>query len=419
VPRVHYIDDYSDPQLPFPIRAVNALGGSFARSRVRLDEAGLIAAAQRETGLSDFGDGSFREPLRVLLSALDDEAGLTFIGRFIARRLVLQLLITRLRVQDLLRRHSEILSLEVASPIVIMGLPRTGTSHLHSLIAQDPGLRSLPYWESLEPLPPSGYEPRPGAPDPRIKRCERALRLIHYAMPLFPLMHELTPEALHEEIQLLAVDFSTMLFEWNYQVPSYRDWYLASDQTGAYRYLRVMLQVLQWLRGGKRWVLKTPQHIEQIRPLLNVFPDVKVIQTHRDPVRVTASFCTMYAYAQRLHTGSVDAVRIGRYWADRIERMLNASVDDRHLIPDDQVFDVRFHEFMADDMAMVERVLEFAEQPLTDAARRAIRSHMKANPRGKHGTVRYRLEDFGIDPSERRKALRRYRERFEVPDEEE
>ena len=127
----------------------------------------------------------------------------------------------------------------------------------------------------------------------------------------------------------------------------------------------------------------------------------------------------MYAYAQRLHTGAIDALRIGRYWADRIERMLNASVDDRHLIPDDQVFDVRFHEFMADDVAMVERVLEFAEQPLTDAARIAIRSHMQANPRDKHGTVRYRLEDFGIDASERRRALGRYRERFGVPDEEE
>jgi hypothetical protein len=232
-------------------------------------------------------------------------------------------------------------------------------------------------------------------------------------------MHELTPEALHEEIQLLAIDFSTMLFEWNYQIPSYRDWYLTHDQTGAYRYLRFMLQVLQWLRGGKRWVLKTPQHIEQIGPLLRVFPDAKVIQTHRDPVRVTASFCTMYAYAQRLHTGAVDTARIGRYWADRIERMLNASVDDRYLIPDGQVFDVRFHEFMADDVAMVERACLFAEQPLTDPARVAIRNHMEANPRGRHGTVRYRLEHFGIDPAERRKALRRYQARFDVPDEEE
>jgi hypothetical protein len=416
-PKVHHIDDYADPRLPFPIRAINAVGGPFARRLVRLEERGLLAAVQRKTGLSDFGDDSFREPLRVLLSALEGEAGLTALGRFLTRGLLLQLLTTRLRVQDLLKRHPEILEQEIVAPIVVMGLPRTGTTHLHSLIAQDPDLRWLPYWESLEPLPPLGYKPRPGLPDPRIKRCEQAVRFIHYVMPLFPLMHEMAPHATHEEIQLLAIDFSGMLFEAGNQVPSFRDWYLASDQTGAYRYLRRMLQVLQWLRGGKRWVLKSPQHLEQIGPLLSVFPDAKVIQTHRDPVRVMASFCTLGAYGLRMNGGAIDTTRFGRYWADRIERMLNASVDDRHLIPDDQVFDVRFHDFMADDVAMVERIYRFANQPMTQRARRAMSDYMNANPRGKHGTVRYRLEDFGIDPAERRKALRHYQERFNVPDE--
>ena len=124
-----------------------------------------------------------------------------------------------------------------------------------------------------------------------------AVPLLTYVMPLYPLMHEMACDLPQEEIQLLAIDFSTMLFEWNSHVPGYRDWYCANDQTPAYRYLRKLLQVLQWLWGGTRWVLKSPQHVEQLRPLLEVFPDAKIVQTHRDPVTVTASHTTSRTWA--------------------------------------------------------------------------------------------------------------------------
>jgi hypothetical protein len=125
-------------------------------------------------------------------------------------------------------------------------------------------------------------------------------------------MHEMTAEARHEEIQLLAVEFSTMLFEASYLIPSYRDWYKASDQRPAYQTLKRLLQILQWQRGGGgRWVLKSPQHLEQIDPLLATFPDAKVVQTHRDPVRVTASYCTMGAYGLRMNAGAIDPVAVG------------------------------------------------------------------------------------------------------------
>jgi hypothetical protein len=230
-------------------------------------------------------------------------------------------------------------------------------------------------------------------------------------------MHEMSAEARHEEIQLLAVEFSTMLFEASYLLPSYRDWYLASDQGAAYATLKRLLQILQWHRGGGgRWVLKSPQHLEQIGPLLATFPDAKVIQTHRDPVRVTASFTTMGAYSLRMNCGAVDPSEVGRYWSERIEAMLRASIEDRPKLPADQIFDMRFHEFMADDVAMVDRIYAFAGQPMTPEAKRAMDDYMAANPRGQHGTIRYALEDFGIDPEERRRALRFYQERFDLPD---
>ncbi len=410
------IEDLAHPRLPLPLRALNLAGRPFARG-VRLDEADLLAAARRRTGLSDFGEPAFREPLRVLLAALEGEAGLSPLGRFVARQLLVQLLVTRLRTESLLREHPEILEEEVRAPIVILGLPRTGTTHLHNLMSQDPELRSLPYWESLEPIPDAPDPRRPLQPDPRVRRCAQGLWLVHWAMPLFPLMHEMEPEARHEEIQLLAVTFSSVLFEASYFVPSYRDWYRATDQTAAYRYLRRMLQALQWLRGPRRWLLKSPQHLEQLGPLLRVFPDARIVQTHRDPVRVTASMCTMAAYGLRMSRARIDLRQIGRYWADRIEQMLRASVESRPLVPEGQVSDVRFHEFMADDLATVERLKSFYGEPLAEPARAAMRAYLAGHARGRLGAIEYRLEDFGLDTAERRRALRFYQERFAIPDE--
>lgn len=412
-PAVHRIDDLAHPRLPWPVRALNALLRPIASRVARLDESGILTAAERATGLRDFGDDRFREPLRALLDALGTEARLTPLGRLMTRQVILQLLGTRLRLQDLLHRHPEVRRETIARPIVVSGLPRTGTTHLHNLISRDPDLRSLPYWEALEPFPPGG-----GRPDRRIERCAQALRFVAYVMPLFPLMHEMDAQLPHEEIQLLAVEFSTMLFEATYHVPGYRAWYAAHDQTPAYATMKLLLQALQWMHGGGgRWVLKSPQHLEQLGPLFATFPDACLVQTHRDPVAVTASLGTMTTYGLRMQSDGVDPVARGRYWATRVEELLRASVRDRPLVPAAQAFDVRFHEFMADDAAMVERVYAFAGQPMTDRARAAARAFMDANPRGKLGRVEYRLEDFGLEPAERRRALRFYQERFDVPDE--
>jgi hypothetical protein len=412
-----HIDDLGRPRLPWPIRAFNAVGRPLSARLWSIDEEDLLAAARKREGLSDFGSASFRGPLRVLLGALRNEARLSALGCFLTRQLLVQLLATRLRVEELIRRHPEILAEEIRAPIFIVGLPRTGTTHLHNLLSQHPALRSLPYWESLEPVPRALDRVAAGEPDSRRQSCEQALRFQHWVMPLFPLMHEMTVEARHEEIQLLALELSTMLFESMYVVPSYRDWYRRSDQTPAYGYLKRMLQVLQWLRGPKRWVLKSPQHLEQIGPILSVFPDAFVVFTHRDPVRVTASFCTMGAYGLRMQNEGIDVRAVGSYWSARIEDLLRAAVAGRDSIPPGQGMDVRFHEFMHDDLAMAERVLDFAGEPLSEDARRKIECYLAEHRRGRHGTIDYRLEDFGLDAAERRAALGFYQERFGIPDE--
>jgi hypothetical protein len=282
-------------------------------------------------------------------------------------------------------------------------------------MAADPGLRSLPYWESLEPVLLDEELASPPEPDPRRARCDQALWFVNESLPHFVRMHEMTTDHVHEEIQLLAVDFSTMLFETMDVLPSWRDAYKATDQTPSYRYLRRVLQAMQWQRGGTRWVLKSPQHLEQIRPLLAAFPDAVVVFTHRDPASVVASYVTMAAYTARMNTEPpIDLHAIGRYWRDRIEDLFRAVVRDRALVPPTRSLDVGFDEFMRDDLATVRRIYALAEQPVTSDAEAAWSQFMASHPRGVHGTVEYDLAQFGLDAEEIRRACGFYVDRFGV-----
>jgi hypothetical protein len=409
------LEDLARPRLPPELRALNALPDALARRIAPLGEEGLLAAARRRSGLDDFGDPSFRIPLRVLLEALEREAGLSPLGRIATRRHLLQLLEGRLRLEALIRSHPEILAERIERPIVIAGLPRTGTTHLFNLLACDARLRWLPYWESLEPIPDPRERAGAGARDPRIARGERALAYLDRVLPQFRAMHEFSSEGPHEEIQLLALQFSSQLFEASYFVPSYGEWYRTTRQTPAYAYLKRVLQALQWLRRGERWLLKTPQHLENLAALVRTFPDAVLIQTHRDPVRITASLATMIAYGARVQHRRPDPRAIGRHWARRVEHMLRASLRDRALLPAAQVLDVHFDAFQKDALASVERVFAFAGRTPDEATRRALRAFLDANPKGRHGAIDYRLEDLGLDAAERRAALGFYCERFGVP----
>jgi len=407
------IDDLAEPRFTDEVRAILDFMDE-AGSQLALEPAALMEAAAAETGLDDFGAADFGERLDVLCRAMREEGGFNGAGVMQQHAFLTGLLKNRLLIEDLVRRHPEILEERIVAPIIICGLPRTGTTHLHNLMSADPALRSLPYWESLEPVLAERAQPAPGAPDPRKERTEMALSFLDAAMPYFKRMHEMTVEHTHEEIQLLAIDFSTMLFETTAPMPTWRDHYLARDQRPSYAYLRRVLKVLQWLRGGMRWVLKSPQHLEQFPALVDTFPDATFVVTHRDPVSVTASMVTMIAYSARLTRDRVDVEGIGHYWANRLELMLGRCAEDHDVLPADQTIDVHFDEFMADDLAMVGRVYELAGQPLDERAKTSMAAFMVRHPRGKFGTVEYDLAQFGIDAAERRNALAFYTDRFAV-----
>ena len=377
---------------------------------LHFDPDGLKAAAVEAEGIDDFGDDHFEEGLAVLCRALTEDVELTPMGVVSQHTLLVQLLRNRLRVQRELTRHPQIRAVEIEAPVIVAGLPRTGTTHLHNLMSADPALRSLPYWESLEPVPPD--DERGVEPDPRRQRCDLALGFMDEAMPYFKRMHEMTTDHVHEEIQLLAMDFSTMLFESVVPLPTYRDWWAATDQTASYEYLKDVLRVLTHERGGDRWVLKSPQHLAQFPVLARVFPDATFVVTHRDPVAVTLSMATMVAYSCRMNLAHPDPTALGAYWRDRVEDLLRACVRDREVLPDEQTIDVRFDEFMADDLAMVRRIYDLAGQPWDDGVRAALQAYMDDHPRGRHGGVRYDFEALGLDPAERAEALRFYADRF-------
>lgn len=376
---------------------------------LRLDAEQLHRTAVEQTGLSDFGPRDYESRLGVLLAAMNGIDGLTPAGLLNLHTQLLQLLKNRLQLVDLLRRHPEIADLELLPPVVIAGLPRTGTTHLHNLLSAGPTFRSLPYWESVEPFPAAAE----GAdPAPRRERTSAAVWFAGEAMPHFAAMHEMTTDHVHEEIQLLANDFSTMFFETVAEIPAWRDHYLASDQTPHYQHLRLQLKALQFLRGGRRWVLKSPQHLEQLPVLAEVFRGATVVVTHRDPVAVVVSMATMVAYTARMYRREVPVERLARYWADRIETMLGSLVEDREAFGPQSSLDVRFEDFMADDLALAERVYELAGEPVTPAARDAMRGYLDGHQRDRHGRIDYRAEDLGLDPAELAERFAGYTRRF-------
>lgn len=401
------LTDLADPVYPpeaQPMREALAAYGA----TLELTPQVLLATATERTGLDDWGDPRFRERLDVLCGALVEEAGLSDTGTAIVFEQLVGNLVNRLRLAALITEHPEIEDIGIERPIIICGLPRTGTTHLHNLIAADPAIRYLAYWESLEPFPaPDEHDPRP-----RRERCATGLELVNTSMPEFKRMHDMTVDHAHEEIQLLANDISGMLFETTYHVPSFAAHYKANDQAPSYAYLKRSLQALQWLRGGTRWVLKSPQHLEQFPALITTFPDAIFVVTHRDPVEVMQSMATMVSYAARMGCARPDPRSISRYWLERAEDLLNGCVRDRDALPAAQSVDVRFEDFMADEEGTIAAIYELADQPLDADSRTAMAQFRTDHPRGRYGGVLSQPADLGLDVDEINTRLRAYRDRF-------
>ncbi|MFM8563473.1 MAG: sulfotransferase family protein [Acidimicrobiia bacterium] len=406
------ISDLGDPQLSDIQQMARDYGDSLS---LDMSSAGVLGDAIARTGLDDFGPMDFVDRLDMWLEEVASDPDRLGIGQLSLRNSCVRYAANRLLTRDLLRRHPEIHDIRITRPIIIVGLPRTGTTHLLNVLSADTRLRSMPLWESYEPIAMPHEAPGVDGVDPRYARCSREWEQMQMVTPHVALMHPMDPDHVHEEIELMLPDFSSYNLEWVARCPRWRDYYLSHDQQPHYDYMHTMLKVLTFLRPRSRWILKSPQHFEQIGPLLRTFPDATIVMTHRDPVSVIQSAATMMTYAARMAYRTIDPGWYIDYWTDRIEKLLTAAVRDVHLIPEGRRVDVRFQDFMADDRATIHRVFEFAGHSLDEQATRQIEQRLENRSREGQATVEYDVRaDFGRQPAEIRERFVAYMEKFGV-----
>jgi hypothetical protein len=405
---------------PFGLRVLNRTGAALRKlgvPLVRLDADSLLQSARKSASLTDFGHDSFRAPLERLVASLESEAQLTLLGRVIARRDLLRLLENRLRQVDLRKQHREINWERIERPLFILGLPRTGTSILHELMAQDPANRVPMTWEVMHPFPPP--ETRTFHSDPRIAQVDAHFSGIDRLLPDFKTMHPMGARLPQECVVITQHEFASMVWHTSNRVPSYQNWLDGADLRHVYESHKRWLQVLQWKAPAERWVLKSPGHLWALESLLAVYPDARIVQNHRDPLKVVASLVSLVCTLRSLATEEVDPHEIGRDWTQRLAAGLDHAtrVRDEAKLPESQVFDVPFREFMADEIAMVRKIYQHFGMQYTAEAERRMRAFLAANAADKHGRHTYDLSLGGLDEATERKRYAAYQQRFAIPSE--
>ncbi len=407
----------NEVRLPLPIRALNWAGRQLGRVGLStcLEEPSLLEAARKKTGLSDFGQETFKIGLRKLIASWEDEARLSALGRMVARSDAVRLLANRLQINETFKDHPDIGQGKIVRPIVVIGMPRTGTSILHELLAQDPHLRSPLSWEVAKPCPPP--EKETFETDPRIAEVERELAQSDRVLPDFKKVHPMGARFPQECVAVTTHEFASVLFPTVHHVPSYAAWlFHEADMGPAYAFHRRMLQLLQWHCPAERWVLKSPGHLWSLRALMAEYPDACLVQTHRDPLKILASLTSLVSILQLMSSDRVDGREAAREWSDHLALALDRSVSAREdgTIPPEQVIDVHFEAFMADPFVSIRRIYDQFGLQYTPEVEERMRRFLEANPADKHGKHTYRFADTGLDPEAERRKVSRYREFFGV-----
>lgn len=371
-----------------------------------LDVDALLAAARDKTGLTDYGDEWFVEPLRVLVTGLVTEARLSELGLALTHRRLVALLADRLRLRQLQAEHPAILDEEVVVAAEICGLPRTGSTLMHRLLAASPHVTSTLSWETSYPLP------FPGEGEDAAERKRRArdrAKLFLQMTPEFGDIHTIEWDGPEEDVILLDRTFTSMSYDSFYQIPTYGLWLRKVDQGPAYLELREWLQVLQWQDAGRRglpWVLKSPHHLTAVETVLATFPTCKIVMTHRSPVRAVPSYASMVTSICGQYSDDVDPVAIGRYWRDRFVTTLRDFTAVRARRPD-RFVDVAFQEVVADPVAEASRVMAALDLPVDRAA---FEAYLERNRTERHGTHTYTAADFGLSEAELQRDFAFYEE---------
>ena len=384
-----------------------------------LDLNGLLEEAQRRAGgLTDLGAGPFIEPLKRFLSSLENEAHLNAIGLIIARERIVGHTVNRLQYVNDRKNCPEIQKQRIVKPVFIIGMPRTGTTILHELLAADPRLRAPLTWEARFPCPPPPGETLD--PDPRIRAADLFFGLQNHLVPGFRTMHEVGANLPCECIDITAHSFRSEDFLARQQTPSYAVWRASADLGPAYHYHRLVLQVLQWRQSSTRWVLKAPSHMSAISCLLAEYPDACIVHTHRDPLQSMASAESLLTALISMRVREVDQDLIKRFFAgEGLLSRLNHVIEARDRAParESQFYDVRFSDLMQSPVDTLRGIYEQFSMDFDRKDEERTLAYLASKPRGKHGEHAYRVEDLDIDIDEERARFRAYQRRYDVPSE--
>lgn len=379
---------------------------------IGLDADGLVRRARASARLDDFGAGEFRHALGVLCASLEAEARLTWKGRMVARQDVLRLLRNRLNLTADRERFPAIADEQIVRPVFVVGLPRTGTTILHNLLALDPANRAPMSWEVMSPSPPPEGAAR--TTDRRVRRAARQLRWLDRLAPEFKAIHPLGATLPQECIAITAHSFLSDQFPIMHFVPAYQSWLARQDLGPAYEFHKRFLQQLQWRHARDRWVLKAPAHLFSLEALFATYPDATVIQTHRDPLEVVASLASLVAALHGAFSKGVNPRAVGPELTARWAGAMNDAIAARARLEaqNKRFLDVPYKAFVADPIAMVRRIYAELEIPFTDEAEGRMRRFLADNPKDQHGRHKYSLEQFGLDRAEESRRFAPYCERF-------
>jgi hypothetical protein len=388
-------------------------------SRQRLERDRLVEEALAAAGHDDLGEPTWQEGLDRLLDAWIEEARLHAVGVEIVASEVVTYLSNRAAILAWRKEHAAVAAGEITAPIVIVGQPRTGTTILYDLLAQDPSLRAPLTWEVDRPVPPpetATYET-----DPRIAEVQASIDMSEALIPGFTSFHPMGARLAQECVRITAGDFRSMIFSIQYRIPSYRRWLLhEADLAPAYRWHRLYLQHLQWRHPAARGLLKSPAHLWHLPALAAEYPDAILVQTHRDPLKVIASVSALTAHLRRLASDQTSIPEAAADFADDIliglERGIQAR--DAAVFPPSQIADVHFTEFVADPLATIRTLYDRLGMALTEEAEARMRAFLAAQPGDGGGAgTRYWFGDTGLDAGVLRERAAAYQERFSVESE--
>ncbi|MCB2060802.1 MAG: sulfotransferase [Novosphingobium sp.] len=366
------------------------------------------------TGLENFGDDGFREGLEILVDSADREARLNDAGRAAFDGQAIMLLSKRLEIEDWYSRHPEIDEQEIVAPLMVLGLPRTGSTALHCLLGEDPAVRVMRNWECMSPCPPpeaATYET-----DPRIAIMEGYMKQRDEITPRMKQMLPSTAISPTEDQITMGFDFTSQVFQASFRIPTYAEWlHHKADLEPTFRYVKRVLKLLQWRCPPRRWRLKNPTYSMFIGALDKVFPDARYCMTHRDVANVIPSVADLYFEMHKPNTDEPDKKWMGDINVEFCELGMRRMIEFRDNGNEQRFFDIHFAPFQKDPFPTLEKLYDFLGEEFTPEARARMKAWRESTPRDKHGRHEYNPADYGLDTASLRQQFQFYTERFDVP----